>query len=204
MCRSAAMSTRPVTAARTMAASTGCGRFRNSPDAKSATISMKRAAISPDSGVRAPALSLTSDCDMPPLTGNPRPSPAARFAAPIARISAVGIEPIAVLLGEHSADGRRLHGRKDEARERQRHELVEVAPADERQPQRRQAAWHVRPAARRPAPRDSAVAPRQCHRSTTRKATGRFFIQSLPARSTASAATPSEQPTSDACHSRAR
>ena len=38
------------------------------------------AATRPESGVRAPAVSLTSDCDMPPLTGNPLPSPAARLA----------------------------------------------------------------------------------------------------------------------------
>ena len=35
MCRRAWMSTRPMTAARTIAASTGCGRFRSSPDANS-------------------------------------------------------------------------------------------------------------------------------------------------------------------------
>ena len=41
----------------------------------------------PDTGVRAPALSLTTDCDMPPLTGNPRPSPERRLPAPIASSS---------------------------------------------------------------------------------------------------------------------
>ena len=70
-----------------MAASTGCGRFRSNPDAKSTTISVKTAAMRPDTGVRAPALSLTTDCDMPPLTGNPRPSPARRLPAPRASSS---------------------------------------------------------------------------------------------------------------------
>ena len=76
-----------MTAARTIAASTGCGRFRSSPDANSTTISMKSAAIRPDSGVRAPALSLTSDCDMPPLTGKPAAEPRDRLAAPMASSS---------------------------------------------------------------------------------------------------------------------
>ena len=81
MCFRAAMSIRLMTAASTIAASTGCGRFRNSPEANSTTMSVKSAATSPDSGVRAPALSFTSDCDMPPLTGNPRPSPESRLPA---------------------------------------------------------------------------------------------------------------------------
>ena len=81
------MSTRLMTAASTIAASTGCGRLRSSPEAKTTTISVNAAAMRPDNGVRAPALSLTSDCDMPPLTGIPRPSPAKRLAAPSASSS---------------------------------------------------------------------------------------------------------------------
>jgi hypothetical protein len=87
MCRNAWISTRLMTAASTIAASTGWGRFRSSPDANSTTIRVKTAAIRPESGVRAPALSFTSDCDMPPLTGKPRPSAATRLPAPTARIS---------------------------------------------------------------------------------------------------------------------
>ena len=41
----------------------------------------------PEIGVRAPPLSLTSDCDIPPLIGNPCPSPDARFAPASARNS---------------------------------------------------------------------------------------------------------------------
>ena len=138
MCRRAATSTRLITAASTMAASTGCGRFRSRPEANSTTTSVKTAATSPDSGVRAPALSLTSDCDMPPLTGNPRPSPATQIAGAERQELLVGIEPVAVLLREHPADGRRLDGAEDEAGERQRQEVVELVPADERQSERRQ------------------------------------------------------------------
>ncbi len=79
----------PVTAISTTAARTGCGRVRNSPVKKSTTTSVMSAATSPESGVRAPAVSLTSDCDMPPLTGSPLPSPAMRLALPIARNSCV-------------------------------------------------------------------------------------------------------------------
>ena len=43
--------------------------------------------MNPESGVRAPLDSLTSDCDMPPLVGNPWPRPAARFAPARARNS---------------------------------------------------------------------------------------------------------------------
>jgi hypothetical protein len=64
----------------TIAASTGCGRFFRRSVKKSATTSMMPAAINPEIGVRAPPLSFTSDCDMPPLIGKPWPSPEARFA----------------------------------------------------------------------------------------------------------------------------
>ena len=48
---------------------------------------MKTAARAVESGVRAPPSSLTSDCDVPPLTGKPPPSPANRFDAASARFS---------------------------------------------------------------------------------------------------------------------
>ena len=48
---------------------------------------MNSAANAPDSGVRAPLPSLTSDWDMPPLTGKPRPSPAVRLEAASAKNS---------------------------------------------------------------------------------------------------------------------
>ena len=51
------------------------------------TIRMMPAASAFESGVRAPAPSLTSDCDMPPLMGKPPPTPAARFDAASARNS---------------------------------------------------------------------------------------------------------------------
>jgi hypothetical protein len=64
-----------------IAARTGCGRLRRSPEKNSVTTRTRIAAKNPESEVLAPALSLTSDCDIPPLTGKPRPSPAARLAA---------------------------------------------------------------------------------------------------------------------------
>ncbi len=107
MLRSASTWMSPVTAISTTAARTGWGRSRNSPVKKSTTTSMMSAATSPESGVRAPPVSLTSDCDMPPLTGSPLPRPATRFALPIARNSCVAssrypclaenIRPIAVV-----------------------------------------------------------------------------------------------------------
>ena len=74
---------------------------------KSTTTKMIPAANAPDSGVRAPPPSLTSDCDMPPLIGKPRPNPAARLEAASARNSwlassrppclAVNMRPIAAV-----------------------------------------------------------------------------------------------------------
>ena len=132
-----------MTAASTMAASTGCGRFRSSPDANSTTISVKRAATSPESGVRAPALSLTSDCDMPPLTGNPRPSPATRLAGADGQELLIGVEPIAVLLPNMRPMADVSTAREDEAGERQRQERVQIAAAHRRQPEQRQALRHL-------------------------------------------------------------
>ena len=82
--------------------------MRNSPVKKTTTPSVMSAATSPESGVRAPAVSLTSDCDMPPLTGSPLPSPASEIGAADGEEFLRGIEPIAVLGGEHAPDGRRF------------------------------------------------------------------------------------------------
>ncbi len=43
-----------------------------------------------------------------------------------------------MFLGEHAADGRRLDGAEDEAGKRQRQEPVQLVPANQRQPERRQ------------------------------------------------------------------
>ena len=96
----------------------------------------------PDTGVRAPALSLTSDCDMPPLTGNPRPSPDEQIAGANRQQLLVRVEPIAVLLAEHPADRGRLDGGEDEARQRDRQQLVQIVPAHGRQPEGGQALRH--------------------------------------------------------------
>ena len=79
--------TRLATATNTTAANTGWGNALSSCEKKSTTTRMNTAAMAPDSGVRAPPPSLTTDCDMPPLTGKPWPNPAARLDAPSARNS---------------------------------------------------------------------------------------------------------------------
>jgi hypothetical protein len=50
----------------------------------------------------------------------------------------VGVEPVAMFLGEHAADGRRLDCAEHETGKRQRQEPVQLVPADQRQPERRQ------------------------------------------------------------------
>ena len=60
--------------------------------------------MNPDNGVRAPPLSFTSDCDIPPLTGKPCPSPAMTFALAMPSNSWFGVEPIAVLRREHATN----------------------------------------------------------------------------------------------------
>ena len=106
-------------------------------------MSVNTAAMNPDTGVRAPALSLTSDCDIPPLTGNPRPSPAADVGDANRQQLLVGVEPVAVLLAEHPANRGGLDSGEHEARERNRQEVVQLLPAHVGQPQRRQALRHV-------------------------------------------------------------
>ena len=79
--------TRPITATNTTAANTGSGNADSSCEKKSTTTRTNPAAMAPDSGVRAPPPSLTTDCDMPPLIGNPWPNPEARLDTPSARNS---------------------------------------------------------------------------------------------------------------------
>ena len=129
MLRSASTWIRPVTAISTTAARTGCGSVRSSPVKNSTTTSVMSAATSPESGVRAPAVSLTSDCDMPPLTGQSAAEPGHEIGAADGQEFLRGVESIAVLGGEHPPDGRRFHGREHEARHGQRHDLVDVRPA---------------------------------------------------------------------------
>ena len=116
MVRSAWTSTRPMTAASTIAARTGCGRLRSSPEAKSTTTSVNSVATSPETGVLAPALSFTSDCDMPPLTGNAAAQPGEQVGAAEREQLLVRVEPAAVLLREHPADGRGLDGARARSR----------------------------------------------------------------------------------------
>src|SRR2546427_8743523 len=75
------------TATNTTAASTGCGKALRRWEKKRTTTRMKTAARAVESGVCAPPSSLTSDCDVPPLTGKPLPTPATRFDTASARFS---------------------------------------------------------------------------------------------------------------------
>ena len=99
---------RLATATNTTAANTGWGNALSSCEKKSSTTRMTTAAMAPDSGVRAPPPSLTTDCDMPPLTGKPWPNPAARLEAASARNSWLASSRRVVLGREHAADGGRL------------------------------------------------------------------------------------------------
>ena len=108
---------KPATATSTTAASTGCGNALKRWVKKRTTMRRMPAAITDESGVRAPPPSLTSDCDIPPLMGKPRPIPAAKFAVANARNSwlaskrppclAVNIRPRAAV----STAPRRKHAR---------------------------------------------------------------------------------------------
>ena len=170
-----------MTAASTIAASTGCGRFRSSPDAKSTTTSVKSAATSPDSGVRAPALFVDQRLRHAAAHWKSAAEAGDQIGGAEREEFLVGVEAIPVLLREHPADGGRFDGREDEARQRQRQQRdSDSCAADDRQPQRGQALRARRRAARRRAPRGSRPAPRGCRRRTTKNATGRFFSHSLP------------------------
>ena len=74
-------------AAMTTDASTGWGRFRNSPGTNSSMAAIIRAPITPVSWLLAPARSATAVRDPLVLTGKPWNSPAARLAVPMPIIS---------------------------------------------------------------------------------------------------------------------
>ncbi len=75
---------------------------------------------------------------MPPLTGNPRPSPADEIGSAYGQQLLIGLEPVAVLLAEHATDGGCLHRAEDEARKGYRQKRVQLVSAHEGQPERRQ------------------------------------------------------------------
>ena len=70
-CRKAARSISPRTATRTIAANTTIGRLCKRPVKNSKQIPIVADANTSASGVRAPALSFTADCESPPAIGNP-------------------------------------------------------------------------------------------------------------------------------------
>ena len=74
-------------AAMTTDASTGWGRFRNSPGTNSSMAAIIRAPVTPVSWLLAPARSATAVRDPLVLTGKPWNSPAARLAVPMPIIS---------------------------------------------------------------------------------------------------------------------
>ena len=126
---------RLATAMRTTAASTGCGRALRRCDRNRITSRMKPAAIAPESGVCAPLPSFTSDWDMPPLTGKPRPRPAARFDGQSQELL-VGIEASAMLGREGAADRSRLDGGQEDTPRRVAG-VREIRPVDGRQARRK-------------------------------------------------------------------
>ena len=69
MRHSAGKSNKPDIAVSTTAASTAFGKFSNNPVRKSKHSASVTEAKTRASGVRAPALSFTADCDSPPATG---------------------------------------------------------------------------------------------------------------------------------------
>ena len=111
------------TATNTTAARTGCGSALNRCEKNRTTTRIKIAASAVESGVRAPAPSFTTDWDVPPLTGNPPPRPATRFAAARARFSWLASNRPPCLACEHSADRGRLDGTKEKASKRERKQL---------------------------------------------------------------------------------
>ena len=76
-----------MTAAITTAASVAAGRSSKSPVRKSSATTVKPAASSPDTCVRAPEEALTAVLDRLPLTTMPLETPAARLAPPSATSS---------------------------------------------------------------------------------------------------------------------
>ena len=118
MCRSARTSTRLMTAASTMAASTGCGRLRSSPDAKSTTISVNSGGDQArERRARARAL-VDERLRHAAAHGKPAAEPRDEIAGAERQELLIGVEPIAVLLAEHAADRGRLDGAEHEARQR--------------------------------------------------------------------------------------
>jgi len=178
-----------MTAARTTAASTGCGRLRSRPEANSTTNSVNSAAIRPDSGVRAWALSLTSDCDMPPLTGKPRPRPADRFESPIASSSWFGsnrwpcfcpnIRPIADVSTVASTNAASAAGRSRRRSERETSgSPIAGSPCG------------TLPRSATPFASRSNIAAAAIPPTTTTNGTGRLRRRQRPARSSPSAVSP--------------
>ena len=66
------------------------GRLCSRPVKNSKQKAIVAEAKTSESGVRAPALSFTADCDRPPAMGKPWAIAAARFAAPRANSSCAG------------------------------------------------------------------------------------------------------------------
>ena len=96
-----------------------------------------------ESGVRAPLYSLTSDCDIPPLTGKPPPSPA-KVRNCERQIFLVGVEASAVLGDEHSPNRGRFDGTKKKAGEGKRKQLVQIIPVNRWHSERRNSLRHGR------------------------------------------------------------
>ena len=189
-CLSVETLNRPATATNTTAASTGWGNAASRCEKNSTTTRMIPAAKAPDSGVRAPPPSLTSDCDMPPLTGKAAAQPGGEIGSGEREEFLVRIQPAAVFGREHAANGGRLHRAEQETGKRQRQQVVQVGPVNRREAECRQPLRHCRPAASpRALPGRASPKPRMPP-TTTNNATGLFLRKIFPSTSTARAMPP--------------
>src|SRR6185437_16964761 len=91
---------------------------------------MNTAEMAPDSGVRAPLSSLTSDWACPPLTGKAAAESRREVGGGKRQELLVGIKASAVLGGKGPADRRRLHGSEKEAGKSERQQRVQVGPVN--------------------------------------------------------------------------
>ena len=109
----------PLTAMRTMAPRTACGRSARGP-VRNKRRRGAREATGRARGDFAPALSFTADWERPPATRYPCPRPEARLAAPSPSSSCRVSRGSLCFEGEGPRRGDALHEHEQEARERER------------------------------------------------------------------------------------
>ena len=126
-----------MTAAITIAASVGSGRYLNSPVRNSSVMTASTAATMPDIWVLAPAPPLTAVFERLPPTTMPPERPEPRFAAPRPISSRLALDLVAVAGGEALGRSQPLDERQQHDRERVAREVEIVLGGDVRQPELR-------------------------------------------------------------------